>query len=167
MSAAAITPLPSQSKVEQLAQEYLDIDAQIEAKEKDFAATVAPLAIRRNELKQILIEDVQRWGSAHAKKSKIVYGTTLEVMCTFGSFSSTDGQAVEAFRLGLKKSGQTRLLKQIFAPTIRWDLKAGASKVIDVAHEAGKLPAKLFVLYSRCTVTKDSTPRIEVRPRSA
>jgi hypothetical protein len=158
-------PVPSQAKVEQLAQEYRDLEIQIEEKEKKFAEDMAPLVTRQNELKDILIEDVKQWGSAHAKKSKVLYGTSLEVMATFGSSSSSDGAAVEAFRLGLKKAGQTRLLKQIFEQTIRWDLKAGASKVIDAAHEAGKLPNKLFVLFARCTVTKDSSPRLEVRPR--
>jgi hypothetical protein len=164
MSASPI-PVPSQAEVEQLAQEYLDLRTQMKEKEEAFAAEIAPLMVRLHALNQVLIADVQKWGSAHAKKSKLLYGTSLEVMATFGSSSSTDGAAVEAFRLGLKKAGQTRLLKQIFEQTIRWDLKAGASKVIDVAHEAGKLPNKLFVLFARCTVTKDSTPRLEVRPR--
>lgn len=164
MSASPI-PVPSQAEVEQLAQQYRDLENQIQEKEKKFVEEMAPLAVRRNELKKTLIEQVRKWGSQHGTKSKLLYGSSLEVMATFGSTSSVDGAAVDDFREGLKKAGQTRLLKQIFEQTIRWTLKSGATTVIDAAHEAGKLPNKLFVLFARCTVTKDSSPRLDVRPR--
>lgn len=164
MNASPI-PVSTQQKVDVLAREYSDLEKQIGDKEKAFAVEVAPLATRLLELKKTLIEDVRQFGSTHEKKSKLLSGYDFEVMGTFGSTTSIDGAAVTSFREGLKKAGQTRLLKQIFDQAIRWNLKSGASKVISAAHEAGKLPNKLFVLFAACTVTKDSTPRLEVRPR--
>jgi hypothetical protein len=163
--AKALVPL-SPAEVEALAAEYRKLQEQIA--ENDIAANLAnrPLVARLDEIWELALAQVRKFGSAHAEKSKLLYGLTLEFMGTFGSSSSIDAAAVEAFRLALVKAKKARLLKRIFEKTVRWTLTAQASAILLKEHAAKTVPDKLFAAFARCTVSKDRTPTLVVRDKS-
>ena len=151
----------SPSEIDRLCVEYRSIEAQIDEIEKKADDQKTPLIVRLGELKALFLDHVRKFGSAHAEKSKILHGITMEIMATFGTYSSMDAAAIEQFRLALKKAKQARLLSKIFEKTIRWTLKPAAASL---AIRGNKLGPKLLALYSQCTVTKDRAPILEVRP---
>ena len=157
---------PTPTEVEALAEEYRKIEAQIDGIEERAVNEAAPLETRRDQLWELLLEQTKQFGSAHAEKSKLLYGVTLEVMATFGSSSSIDNAAVEIFRLALVKAKQSRMLKGIFAKSVRWNLLPEAATFVRAQHDAKKLPAKLYLLFARCAVPKELTPKLVVRERS-
>jgi hypothetical protein len=156
-----LTPF-SPAEVDALAIEYRAIDAQIDEIEKNSSQQLQPLLSRRGELQTLFRSAVRQFGSAHAEKSKLLHGMKFEIMASFGMSSSIDSAAVNIFRLALVKAKLTRLLKKIFDRTERWDLRPDAAEVI----RSTQLPPKLHVLYSQCTVTKERTPTLVVRPKS-
>lgn len=163
----AIKPIPpSPAEVEELAQEYRDLEAKIDEIETQADKDAAPHKKRLDEVWELLVAKVRKFGSAHAEKSKLLYGVDLEVMGTFGSSSANDAAAVEAFRLELIKARQARMLKRIFEKSERWDLLPEASDFLRAEHDKGRFPTKLFLLYGRCIVTKHLTPKLVVRPRT-
>jgi hypothetical protein len=153
------------SQVEELGKEYLQLESDIGEIKKKATEEITSLATRSEEIRNKLIDQVGRYGGAHAEKSKLLYGLKLEVMGTFGMSSTVDAAAVEEFRLALVEEKQPRLLKMFFEKTIRWTLAPQASILVRVAHQAGKLPDKLFMLFAKCTVSKPQSPRLVVRPR--
>lgn len=157
---------PTPAEVEALAQEYRDLESTIDGIEERAIQEAAPHEKRRDELWDLLLERTRQFGSAHAEKSKLLYGIKLEVMATFGSAASIDAAAVEAFRLALVKAKQSRLLKGIFAKTVRWSLLPKAATFLRAQHDAKKIPAKLFLLFARCSVPKELTPKLVVRDKS-
>jgi hypothetical protein len=164
--AKALAPVAlSPAEIEALAAEYRDLDAQIAAIDLKANEEIRPLRTRIDEVWELLIAQVRKYGSAHAEKSKLLYGVTLEVMGTFGSSSSADAAAVEAFRLLLVKAKKARLLKLIFEKTERWALTAKASVILLKAHAEKQIPNKLFIAFARCSVSKDRTPTLVVRER--
>lgn len=165
-SSPKLTLSPTPASVEALAEEYQKLESKIAEIQKKAADDAAPHKKRLNELWELLVADVRQFGSSHSEKSKILYGLKLEVMGTFGSTSAIDAAAVESFRLALVKEKQGRLLKGIFEKTERWTLLPQASAFIRQEHDAGTLPNKLFLLFARCSVPKELTPKLQVRPRN-
>jgi hypothetical protein len=165
MASAAKAVCLTPCQVEELASEYRSLELKIYGIVKKALDDAAPHRKRLDEVWEVLLAQVRQFGSAHAEKSKLLHGLTLEVMATFGSSSSIDGAAVETFRLALVKAKQSRLLKRIFEKTIRWTLAPQASTLLRAEHDAGKLPNKLFMLFARCSVPKDLTPKLVVRPK--
>lgn len=161
------TQPPSAADVEKFAREYQELQLKILGIAKKAQEDIAPLAIRLGHLKIWFVANVGKFGSAHYEKSKILHGIGLEAMATFGQSSSIDNAAVETFRLALYKAKQARVLKRIFEKTVRWKLLPQASAFLRGEHEAGKFPDKLFLLFARCTVTKEKTPVLEIRPKNA
>jgi hypothetical protein len=160
----AVAPTPAE--VEELAVKYHDLETQlvaIAAKAKD---DMTPLAAERDLLWEKLVAQTRQFGSAHAEKSKLLYGLKFEVMATFGSTNAIDAAAVEEFRLALVKAKQARLLKRVFEKSTRWTLLATAGTFLLEEFAHGKIPAKLFALFARCSVPKDLTPKLVVRPKA-
>jgi hypothetical protein len=153
------------SQVEELGEEYLQLESDIGEIKKKATEEITALASRSEEIRNKLIAQVWHYGGAHAEKSKLLYGIKLEVMGTFGMSSTVDAAAVEEFRLALVEEKQSRLLKRIFEKTIRWTLSPHASIFLRAEHEAGKLSNRLFMLFAKCTVSKPQSPRLVVRPR--
>lgn len=166
--ATAAKPVPlAPAKVEELAAEYRNLASKIAGIEKKAIEDAAPHKKRLDEVWEVLVPQVRNFGSTHAEKSKLLYGLELEVMGTFGSTTAIDAAAVETFRLALVKMKQARLLKTIFEKTVRWTLAAQASAFLRKEHDAGRIPNKLFLLFARCSVPKNLTPKLVVRPRQA
>jgi len=152
----------SPAEVDALAQEYKDLEkkiADIHLKAND---DMRLPGARLDELRELFLESVSRFGSAHAEKSKIIHGIGFEIMATFGSSSSIDNAAVEIFRIALTRAKLTRLLKKVFEKTIRWSLARNAAEVI----RSTQLLPKLHLLFSQCIVVKDRTPTLIVRPKA-
>jgi hypothetical protein len=160
----AVPPTPTE--VEVLAEQYQDVETQIAEIKKKAIEDLAPLVTQQETLWDQLVEKVKKFGSQHAEKSKLLYGIRLEVLGTFASSSSIDAAAVETFRLALVKAKQSRVLKRIFEKTVRFTMLPQAATFLRAEHDAGKFPANLFVLFARCTVPKDLSPKLVVRPRA-
>lgn len=166
--ATAAKPAPlAPAEVEELAEEYRDLELKIAGIAKKAMDDLAPHKKRLDEVWEELVPQVRNFGSAHAEKSKLLYGLELEVMGTFGSTTAIDAAAVERFRQALVKMKQARLLKTVFEKTVRWTLAAQASAFLRKEHDAGKIPNKLFLLFARCSVPKTLTPKLVVRARQA
>jgi hypothetical protein len=149
---------PAPAEVDQLAKEYLALKTKLdEALQASFAAQ-EPI----QKMKERLIEKVREFGSTHAEKSKLLHGIVYEMLATFGSSISLDAAAVEAFRVGLVKAGQPRLLKKIFEKSERWTLSANAAAIV----KGSKLSKPLLALYSQCQVTKSKAPMLQVREKA-
>lgn len=166
MSAQPKPAAPTPGEVEALAEEYRELEQKIDAIEKKAVDDAAAHKLRRDELWDLMLAQVRDFGSAHAEKSKILYGLELEVMGTFSSGQAIDAAAVETFRLALVKAGRTRFLKKVFERSERWTPLPEASALIRKEHETGSLPWKLFAMFSSCTVSKELTPKLVVRPRT-
>lgn len=148
---------PTPLQVDEKAKKYYELQADL--LQKMLAAREAQVPLQ--QLKTELIELVKDFGSTHAEKSKLLHGIEDELMATFGSSTSADAAAIERFRLALVQKKQGRLLKRIFEKSERWTLSAAAATII----KGEKLTPSLLALYSQCSVTEPSTPRLEVRPK--
>lgn len=151
----------SPTELDQLANEYTETKKAIDDLQAGCATACEPKFARLEELKTLFVEQVRKFGSAHRDKSKIMQGLAMEVMATFSSYSTIDAAAVETFRLALVKAKQARLLKKLFEKSERWTMARNASELI----RGVKLPSRLVALYAQCTVTKERTPALDVRPR--
>jgi hypothetical protein len=165
-SPAKLVLAPTPAAVEALAEKYQELETKIAEIQKKAADDAAPHKERLDEVWDLLVGQVRQFGSTHSEKSKILYGLKLEVMGTFASSQAIDAAAVESFRLALVKEKQGRLLKRIFEKTVRWTLLPQAAAFLRQEHDAGALPNKLFLLFARCSVPKELTPRLQVRPRN-
>ena len=150
----------SPAEIDAIADEYRKLESQIDEIEKESEEKILPKLTRLGVLRTLLTEQVRSFGSAHAEKSKILHGISMEIMATLGISSSIDAAAVETFRQALAKAKQTRLLKKIFEKTERWTLLDNASEVI----RSTKLADSLLALYSKCTVSGPRKPTLVVRP---
>ena len=152
---------PSAIEVELTAKEMAEIKGKLDGIATKANDDAKPLLDRYALLELRSLDWLRRFGSAHAEKSKLLHGLTLEIMGTFGQSSSIDAAAVETFRLALLKAKQSSLLKKIFQKTVRWTLDGNAGAVI----RAMKIPPKLLALYSACSITTNRTPTVTVRPK--
>ena len=166
MPAGEMKVPPTPTEVETLAAEYQRLEKEIAAIDKKAAEEKLPKVTRLNELWDLLVARARKFGSQHEKKSKLLYGLTLEVMGTFSSSSSIDAAAVETFRLALVKAKQSRVLRTIFEKATRWILRPEAGAFLRAENDAGKFPDELFVLYARCSVPGKGSERLVVRPKS-
>jgi hypothetical protein len=160
----AAPPLPAE--VEQLAKEYRRLEKKIAAIAKKAGDQAAPHKARLDEIWDTLLGQVREFGSVHAEKSKLLYGVKLEVMATFGSSTATDAAAVETFRLALVEADQSRVMGHVFEKSIRWTLSPEAASFLRKEHDEGNFPDALFVLYARCSVPRELTPKLVVRERT-
>jgi hypothetical protein len=169
-----MTPAPTPAEVEQKCEQYRALDKEINDAVLEFKLELAeklkgdkegdkPKPEQLADLKTEIIELVRAHGSAHAEKSKILHGITLEAMGTFGSSTSIDAAAVERFRLALVKAKLAGTLKKVFEKTIRWTLNPEAAVIV----KGEKLSTKLLALYSQCEVPEPKTPTLKVREKSA
>ena|ERR1700733_1614246 len=74
---AALTP----SEVEELCQEYCRLEVQVDGIVKKASDETAPLRIRVDRIWELLLQQMRKFGSQHAGKSKLLRGLTLEVIC--------------------------------------------------------------------------------------
>jgi hypothetical protein len=152
---------PSPAEVDSLAEEWIKLESEIDDLEKESEEKILPKLTRLGELRKLFTEQVRAFGSAHAGKSKILHGLSMEIMATFGSSTSIDAAAVETFRKALAKAKQTRLLKKIFEKTERWTMLDNAGIII----RSTKLADSLLALYSKCTVQSPNKPKLVVRSK--
>jgi hypothetical protein len=155
---------PSGAEVEKRALDYQLLTAEIARIAQQAADDMLPFETQVEALKAWFLENVQQFGSAHAEKSKILHGISMEAMVTSSQYSSIDAAAVETFRMQLKKTAKPSVINHIFERTVRWTLMPAAAAYI--RENAGKLGSKLVALYAACAVTKDRAPRLEVRPKN-
>ena len=151
----ALIALPSPAEIEKLALEYNKLkDELLEAilESKTLGAELAPV-------KEKCIEWVRQFGTAHAKKSKLLHGIKWEMMATFGSSSSADAAAIEKLRQHLLTVKKTRLLKLMFEMTPRWTLKETAR--VEILKPG--VDDEIRALFALCEVPSDNTPKLEVR----
>jgi hypothetical protein len=154
--AAKALALPTPAEIDELA---------IRFDKKKTAVLDATLAQRAaaeelEKVKQECVDLVGKFGSQHVQKSKLLHGAKWEIMGTFGTFTSTDAAAVERLRLLLVEKSQTRLLKRLFASTVRWTLRSTARAEILKPGVDDDIRSSFAV----CEVTKDKSPTIEARP---
>jgi hypothetical protein len=153
-SKALIAP-PTPDEVEKLSLEYNKL------KDELLQAMLASTKCGDDlaPVKEKCIDLVRKFGTAHAKKSKLLHGIRWEIMGTFGSSSSADAAAIENLRLHLLNVKKTRLLKLMFEMTPRWTLKETARAEI---LKPG-IDDEIRALFALCEVTGSSTPKLEVR----
>lgn len=154
---AEANPVPTPAEIDELAKEYLALKEKAVQASLEAGQALQLVADKR----QLLTEMISAAGSAHAEKSKILFGIEYEAVCTYPQFSSVDSAAVDTFHTALKKSGKTAIIRKMFEKSVRWTLRGTASEII----RGSKLSPKLALLWSRCIVLKDKTPTIDVRPR--
>ncbi|MGH9504795.1 MAG: hypothetical protein ACRD20_18235 [Terriglobales bacterium] len=150
---------PTPVSVDELAGQYLQLKKTADDLAQAAAEAQKPLQEKAQELRDL----VRECGSAHAEKAKLLHGISYEIMCSFGQSVTVDGTAVENFRLALVQAKQARVLRKVFEKTIRWTLAPQASAII----RGMELPKKLSALYAACSVVRDQTPRLTVRPKNA
>jgi hypothetical protein len=150
---------PAAADVDAVAKEMIHLKVEVDRINASATKEILPLAKRAGELREQALTWLKEFGSAHAEKSKLLHGVLYEIMGTFGSSTSIDAAAVEAFRLGLVKAGKSRMLKLVFEKSVRWSLRPEFAAVI----KGTRLPEKLLALYSQCQVTKEKTPAIMPR----
>jgi hypothetical protein len=163
MTTAEKTTPPVAIEVETLAQEMIELRGKISTISANADREIEPLAKQLRELTVQAHDWLIKFGSAHAEKSRLLHGVTLEIMGTFGTSTSIDAAAVEIFRQALVKAHQARLLKKIFRKVIRWELLPNWAEAI----RGMKLPAKLSALYAAFQVSKPRAPTIVPREKSA
>lgn len=152
-------PSPTPQEIDAQAKKY------VELQEKTMEAK---LALRDCEQQLSLQADlvrglVDKYGGAHAEKSKILYGLKFEAMCSYGQTVKIDPAAVENFRLKLVEADKPRLLRQMFEKRVSWLLNPQASTII----RSEKLPDELAAEWAKCEIIQAKTPILKVREKSA
>lgn len=158
---AAPTPIskaPLPAEVDERAEKYHKIEADLATKTAECSKLKKDLAARELEL----IEIVRSFGGPHCTKSKILHGIVWEMVATFSQYTVLDTAAVERFREALANAGQTRLLKKMFKQDVRWTFDAAATAEI---VKTEKLSPRLMAALLQCTVTQDKKPSLDVRPK--
>jgi hypothetical protein len=160
MTASAAAPAlgsqaPTAVEVDRLSIEFLDLEKKVDQAYKIATALDEP----HERMKEELIFLVDEFGSAHAEKSKLLHGTSYEIMATFGMSTSIDAAAAERFANALRVAKQTKLLNKIFEQTVRYTLAADASSIM----RSMALPRPLLSLFAQCVVSKPRTPTLKVR----
>jgi hypothetical protein len=163
-ASAAISNAPSPVQVDELALQHNELKEKIEnilakAKEdtKDSAEELVKLV---GELRVL----VDQFGSAHAKKSKLLNGIDWEMMLTKTSTTSLNGASVERMKAwaGTDKR-KLAVFDSLFVGTMRWDLTPTATALI----QSPTIPLGAKRLFSACLKIEPNTPRFEVRPKKA
>jgi hypothetical protein len=161
MAAAAALPnliwdhCPSPAEVDELALEF----SLLQLKAREAYRIAEELERPREAFEERLILVVEEWGSPHATKSKLLAGSSSELLATFGSTRSIDAAAVEGFRLALQKAGRARVLKKLFEECVSWRLVDGADALIRREQISDALAAQ----FARCFVEKPRAPSLKVR----
>jgi hypothetical protein len=156
-AAKALAVPPTPEEVEKLALEYNKLKDEL--LEAILASKVAGDDL--TPVKTKCIELVRKFGTAHAKKSKLLHGIKWEMMATFGSSTSPDAAAIENLRQHLLTVKKTRLLKLMFEMTPRWTLKETAR--VEILKPG--IDDEIRALFALCEVPSDSTPKLEVREK--
>jgi hypothetical protein len=165
MTAAAAVSLPalvwknrpSPAEVDELVLEF----SRLESKALEAYRVAEELERPREAFEERLVLLVEEWGSPHASKSKLLVGTSSEVLATFGSTRSIDAAAVEGFRIALQQAGRVRVIKKLFEECISWRLVDGADSII----RGEQLSDRLQAAYARCFTEKPRAPSLKVRLR--
>ena len=126
---------PTPEKIDELAREYLEIEKQREE-------SGAALAAKAEELAPL----VERFGTAHAKKSKLLVGLLYEMMTTTSSTTSVDAAGIEKLQIALKRADMAPLFKKLFRKVTRWEIAPTADVVLrgDLPKGAPKDLRSLF-----------------------
>jgi hypothetical protein len=162
-TAAAISAkLPTPQEIDATAQEYCDLEKQIEDISADAANKIKPLRDRMLPIGETLKTWGSLFGGAHAKKSKLLTGLAYEVMTTAGSSTSLDQAAAGLFLQACKKAGKSRLFKKLFETLTIYRTQPLADQVARV--ELAPIP-KLAVPFASCFLSVPLATRMEVRPR--
>ena len=157
MSAAPITPAPMPAEVDSRAEEFHQLELDLEKANTEIGALRKEIAVKE----AALIELVKNCGGPHAQKSKILHGIVWEMVATFSQYTTQDAAAIERLRVELVKAKQTKLLKKLFQADVRWTMKASAAEIV----KTEKLSPKLMALLLQCQVTQDKKPSLDVRPK--
>ncbi len=150
---------PSAAEVDALAEEMLTLKGKVGSILEKAQQDSKPHLDRMGELKEVAERWIRAFGSAHAEKSKLLHGILYEIMGTFGMSTSIDAAAVEAFRKGLVKSKQAKLLKKLFTKTVRFDLNPDGAEIV----KGVTLKPRLVALWAKCFVNQSKTPVITPR----
>lgn len=162
-AASAIPELPRTAPTPAELDEYLQNYLRVKSDYTRLQEAASEAKNLLDEMGDNLRTAADKFGSAHAEKSKLLHGIRYEVMVTFGMSSSIDASAVERFRLALLEHKQSRLLKKLFEKTVRWTLNPAYATVI----KAEKLSKSLVALWAQCQVVKEATPKLVVREKVA
>ena len=163
MTAAAAVSLPalvwknrpSPAEVDELALEF----SRLESRVSEAYRVADELDRPREAYEERLVLLVEEYGQPHATKSRLLVGTSTELLATFGSTRSIDAAAVEAFRVALKAAGQTRIFAKLFEQCIVWRLAEGSDAII----RGEQLSDRLQAAYARCFTEKPRAPSLKVR----
>lgn len=161
MVAAVTLPLliwhhcPSPAEVDELALEF----SRLELKVREAYRAAEELQRPREAFEERLILVTEEYGQPHATKSRLLVGTSSELLATFGSIRSIDSAAVEEFRISLKRAGRTRILGKMFEECTTWRLVDGATTILRAEQISDQLSAQ----FARCFIEKPRTPTLKVR----
>lgn len=152
--------LPTPQEIDEAAKQYCDLEKQIDDVWVEAKKKIEPL----NDCLAPLGEKLKAWGEkfggAHATKSKLLTGLAYEVMTTVSSSTSLDQAVVGSFLEACKKAGQSRIFRKLFDTLTVYRSKPGADQVA-----RADLAPRLAVAFMRCFITKTNATRMEVRPR--
>jgi hypothetical protein len=158
VSTATLTAL-TPTRIDALAEDYLELKERIEEAKLKVAALQEPLDKKADELRDL----VREHGSAHAEKSRMLHGVSYEIMATFSQSVSIDGAAVEKLREASTKELNPRQFGLIFEKVVGYRLLTSAAEYI----RTDKISRKLKAFYAACQVIKDKTPALTVRLKNA
>lgn len=155
-------PIPTPQKVDELALEYNALDetiTRIEAEaDEQSAESKAKLKTLVAELKQLVAD----FGSAHAKKSKLLSGVEWEMMLTPSASVGVIDTAVQKFQAWGKKDRKNRaIVESLFVEEKRWALTPNATLLV----QAPTIPAAAKRMFAACLDIKPNQPKLEVRPK--
>ncbi|HMF28876.1 MAG TPA: hypothetical protein VKE42_08895, partial [Candidatus Cybelea sp.] len=138
---------------------YRATEARIAELNKQWQDALEPKTAELARLESEIVKMVDSHGSVHAEKSKLLRGVDLEVMVTYGTYTTIDNAAVERFRLYLEKAKKVKLLHELFVKSIRWSLHPNVAAIV----QAERLSVGEQALYSKCEVAKPKKPRLDIR----
>jgi hypothetical protein len=145
---------PTIETIDQLAAEYLELENQKNE-------LCSALEAKAGELTPL----VERFGSAHGKKSKLLVGARFEIMTTTSTSTAVDNAGVERIRRALARAKATTLFKKLFRKVERYELAAGSSFIMRATLPAGA-PRNLRSLFSQAVRVETKPPRLsDVRER--
>ncbi len=144
---------PSVDRIDQLAEKYLALKAQADETDEEISA-----------IKAELVPLVERFGAAHAKKSKRLAGNVYELVLSHGHSTEIVDAAVLRLKDKLNQAGASWLFRKLFRKVWRFEIAPTAEELLHAPALPEKAPENLRDLYCEAVLVKPKSPTLKVEP---
>ncbi len=144
---------PSVEEIDKLAEKYLALKAEAEETDEKIS-----------QVKTQLVPLVEKFGAAHAKKSKRLAGNVYELVISHGHATEIVDAAVLRLQEKLNQAGASWLFRKLFRKVWRFEIAPTAEELLHAPALPEKAPENLRDLYCEEVLVKPKAPTLKVEP---